>query len=207
MRSRPGSSRSAAAADEVKLRSVGKRGQFGIAVDASRLVDVADAERQTEIRRRLDFDARMRAKAGHRSGHGVEGRKNAANAGIVFQRVEAGIERDGCVLEVVAELHAFGIERAERAGLVEAAQAHGAAFIADKPAVRKIVARRGKAAGVAAAKAGKNAVGIGTLAGIQIAAEAEPARGPVSHRGGLGVGGSPAKAERRDEREAEAESD
>src|SRR5206468_9331734 len=102
-------------------------------------------------------------------------------------------------LEVVAELHAFRIERAERASLVDAAhaQAHAAAFIADKPAVRKIVARRGKAAGVTAAKARKVAIIVRSLAGIQAAAEAEPARGPICHWSGLGVGRSPAQAERR----------
>src|SRR6266481_2230007 len=106
----------------------------------------------------------MRTIAGHRAGHGVEGRKSATDAGIVFQRVDAGIERDGRVLELVAKLHAFGIARAERASLVDAAQAHATAFIADKPAVRKIGARRGKAPAVSATKAPKIAIGVRTLA-------------------------------------------
>jgi hypothetical protein len=43
--------------------------------------------------------------AGHRRGRGVEG-KRAADAAVVFQGVETGIDRDGRVLEVVAELTA-----------------------------------------------------------------------------------------------------
>ena len=154
---------SAAAADEIKLRGVGQRGRFGVGVDAPRLLGVAEAERQAEIRRRLECDARMRAIAGHCGGRGVEGRKSAANAGIVFQRVEPAIDRHGSVLEVVAELHAFAIERAERSSLADAvrAQAHAAAaFVADKPAVRKIVARRGKAVGGTAVKARNVAVRV-----------------------------------------------
>src|ERR1700730_2829752 len=157
------------------------------------------------MRRWLEFDARMRAIAWQCAGHGVEGRKRAADAGVVFQRVETGIDREGCVLEVVAELHALVIKRVEiakRSIPVDAvhAQTHAAAFAADKPAVRKIVAHRGKAAasGVTAVKARKVAVRVRTLADGWIAREADgPARDPISHSGGLGGGGSAAWIERR----------
>ena len=59
------------------------------------------------IRRRLEFDTGIRAADGQRAGFGVERRERAADAGIVFQRVETGIEGDGqpaAVLEAVAEL-------------------------------------------------------------------------------------------------------
>ena len=113
---------------------------------------------------------------------------------------------DGRILEVVAELHAFGLERAERTRLVDAAQAHAAkthatqaaAFIADKKAVAEIVACRGKAAGRNAVKARKTAIDVHALAGIQIAAEAEPARGPVVDRSRLRMSCRPAEAKRRD---------
>src|SRR5258708_30012345 len=112
----------------------------------------------------------MRAIAGQSAGRGVEGRKRAADAGIIFQGVETGIDRDGQpargILEVVAELHALVRKRAaERAILLEAvrAQTQAAAFAADKPAVRKIVALRGKAeaSGVPAVKARKVAISVG----------------------------------------------
>src|SRR5262245_48648527 len=100
----------------------------------------------------------MRAIAGLCAGHVVEGGKRASDAGIIFQGIETGIDGDG-VLELVAELRALVLKRAdiaERSKLVDAihAQPHGAAFAADKPAARKIVARIGKAAasGVAAVK-------------------------------------------------------
>src|ERR1700724_4900667 len=102
----------------------------------------------------------MRAIAWPGAGHGVEGRKRVTDAGVIFQGVETGIDREGCVLEVVAELHALVIKRAEiaeRSIPVDAAhaQTHAAAFAADKPAVRKIVAHRGKAgSGVTAAETG-----------------------------------------------------
>src|SRR5258705_12921831 len=91
---------------------------------------------------------------------------------------------------------------AERSILVDAvhAQTHAAAFAADKPAVRKIVAHIGKAAalGVTAVKARKVAVSVRALTVGQIATEAGgPAGDPICHRGGLGVGGSPAQTERR----------
>src|SRR5258708_20947232 len=106
----------------------------------------------------------MRAIAGQRAGRGVEGAERATDAGIEFKGVETGIDRDGRprVLEAVAELHAFGSERAEIAKsriLSDAAQADAAAFAADKPAVRKIVAQIGRAtAGIAVVKARKVAV-------------------------------------------------
>src|ERR1700730_8938409 len=158
------------------------------------------------MRRRLEFDARMRAVAGQCAGHGVEGGKRATDAGTVFQGVEAGIDRErqpARVFEVVAELHALVIKRAaERSTLVDAvhAQTHAAAFAPDKPAVRKIVAHSGKAAasGVTAVKARKVAVRVRPLADGRIAPEADgPARDPISHSGGLGVGRSPARTERR----------
>src|ERR1700730_7533155 len=92
----------------------------------------------------------MRAIAGHCAGDGVEAGKRTTDASIVFQAVETGIDRDGRAIEVVAELHAVAGERGDIAPastLTKAvhAQPHSAAFAADKPAVRKIVAR-GKAA-------------------------------------------------------------
>src|SRR6202171_2283889 len=113
----------------------------------------------------------MRAIARQCAGHGVEGGKRASDAGAIFQGVETGIDREGCVLEVVAELHALVIQRAkiaERSIPVDAvhAQTHAAAFVADKPAVRKIVAHRGKdaASGVTAVKARKVTVSVRALA-------------------------------------------
>ena len=55
---------------------------------------VADPERQAEIRRRLEFDAGMGAISGQGAGAGVERRERAADAGVVFQRVEAGKKSD-----------------------------------------------------------------------------------------------------------------
>src|ERR1700730_13557698 len=141
-------------------------------------------------------------------GRGVEGSKRVTDAGIVFQGIETGIDREGRparVLEVVAELHALVSERsdiAERSILIGAAhtQTHAAAFAADKPAVRKIVAHIGKAAasGVTAVKARKVAVSVRALVAGQIAAEADgPAWEQICHRGGLGMGWSPAQTERR----------
>src|SRR5258708_32214867 len=96
----------------------------------------------------------MPAIASQCAGRGVEGSKRVTDAGIVFQGVETGIDRErrpARVLEVVAELHALGIKRAdiaERSVLVDAvhAQTHGAASAADEPAVRQIVAPFGTAA-------------------------------------------------------------
>src|SRR6266851_110894 len=150
----------------------------------------------------------MRAIAGQCAGRSVEGGKRATDAGIIFQGVETGIDREGQparVLEVVAELHALVIKRAdiaERSILVDAvhAQTHAAAFAADKPAVRKTVAHIGKAAasGVTAVKARKVAVSVRVLAGGQIATEADgPAWDPICHGSGLGMGRSPAETERR----------
>src|SRR5450631_458532 len=147
----------------------------------------------------------MRAIARQCAGHGVEGGKRVTDAGVIFQGVEPGIDREGCVLEVVAELHALVIKRAEiteRSIQVDAvhAQTHAAAFAADKPAVRKIVAHIGKAAasGVTALKARKVAVSVRVLADGQIATEADrPAWNPIVHSGGLGMGRSPAQTERR----------
>src|SRR6266849_8882018 len=139
----------------------------------------------------------MRAIAGQCAGRGVEGGKRATDAGIIFQGVETGIDREGRVLEGVAELHAFVIKRAniaERCILVDAvhAQTHAA--------YRKIVAHIGKAAasGVTAVKARKVAVSVRALADGYIATEADgPAWDPICHRGGLGMGRSPAQTERR----------
>src|SRR3981189_2957467 len=139
----------------------------------------------------------MRAIAGQCAGRGVEGGKRATDAGIIFQGVETGIDREGRVLEGVAELHAFVIKRAniaERSILVDAvhAQTHAA--------YRKIVVHIGKAAaaGVTAVKARKVAVSVRALAGGQIATEADgPAWDPIGHGGGLRIGRSPAQTERR----------
>src|SRR5665811_310936 len=91
---------------------------------------------------------------------------------------------------------------AERAILLDAvhAQTHAAAFAADKPAVRKMIAQIGKAAasGVTAVEARKVAVSVRALVDGWIAAEADgPAWDPICHRGGLGMGRSPAQTERR----------
>src|SRR5258708_36962254 len=125
----------------------------------------------------------MRAIARQRAGHGVEGGKGTTDAEIIFQGVETGIDREGWparVLEVVAELHALVIKRAdiaERSVLVDAvhAQTHAAAFAADKPAVRKIVAHIGKvaASGATAVKARQCAVSVRALADGWIATEAD----------------------------------
>src|ERR1700732_1217091 len=117
----------------------------------------------------------MRAIAGQCAGRGVEVGKRATDAGIVFQGVEAGIDRDGRAREVITELHAFVGERwccAECSGLAEAvhAQTQSAAFAADEPAVRKIVAR-GKGAASATVKDRTSAVRVQALVGVQAAAE------------------------------------
>src|SRR5271169_889 len=64
-------------------------------IDVARLLDVAEPDRQADIRRRLEFDARMRAIAWQCAGHAVEGGKAATDAGFVIQGVETGIDRDG----------------------------------------------------------------------------------------------------------------
>src|SRR5882757_7420783 len=117
----------------------------------------------------------MRAIARQCAGRGVEVGKRAPDSGIVFQGVEAGIDRDGRALEVVTELHAFVGERwcfAECSGLAEAvhAQTQSAAFAADKPAVREMVAR-GKTAASATVKARKSTVRVRALVGGRTAAE------------------------------------
>src|SRR6266566_3668202 len=74
-----------AATVDGKRRSAGQRERIDVAVDASRLLGVAEPERQADIRRWLEFDAGMRAIAWQCTGRGVEGRKRAADAGIIFQ--------------------------------------------------------------------------------------------------------------------------
>src|SRR4051794_38306852 len=144
---------SALAATERRCAGQAKRIEFA----SRRRLRVADPERQAEIRRRLKFDAGMRAISAQRAGGGVEGRKRAADAGVVFQRVETGIDRErqpAQALKIVAGLHAFIMKRgAERARLVDATEAEtrAAGSAADEPAVRKINARRGKAGAGAAA--------------------------------------------------------
>src|SRR5229473_565826 len=116
------------------------------------------------------------------------------------QRERIDVAIDAPRLLGVAEPHALVIKRADiakRSILVDAvhAQTHAAAFAANKPAVRKIVTHRGKAAtsGVTAVKARKVAVSVRALADGQIATEADgPVWGPICHRGGLGMGRSPA---------------
>src|SRR5947209_2008735 len=157
-------------------RSAGQAERIEFAVEARRL-GVADPERQADIRRRLKFDAGMRVISGQRAGCGVEGGKRAADAGIVLQRVETGIDGDGQpaeALKIVAGLHAFIMKRAaERARLVDAVhpEPNAAGSAADKPAVRKIHAHRGKAAsGLAAVEA---AVNVRALPDGQIAMKAD----------------------------------
>src|SRR4051794_15887346 len=180
---------------ERALAADGKRSSAN-AVDASRLLGDADPERQAEIRRWAEFDACLRAIAGQRAGRGVKGSKRATGAGIVFQCVETGINRDRRVLEVVAELCAFGRKRAEvaeRSKPAKAVHAHAAACAAEKPAVRKIVARLGNTAAVKARK-----VAVSDRALVDGATEAgRPIRDPIWHRAGLGMRRSPAQTERR----------
>lgn len=192
-----------AAAAHRERRGAGQR--IDLAVDPPRLLDDADPERQAEIGRRLEFDAGIRAADGQRAGLGVERRECvAADARIVFQRVETGKEGDGrpaAVLQAVAELHAFAIERPETAegALAETAEAHGVALAADKKAVRKIVARIGRTVSdVAEVKARKVPVRVRALVRRRISPESHrPARNPITHRPGLGVGRLPAQTEHR----------
>src|ERR1043166_2005969 len=95
-----------------------------VAVGTNRRLRVADAERQAEIWRGLKFDAGMRA-IELRARAGIERSKRTADAASGFQRVEAGIDRKRQAgLELVAELHAVGLNRvAERIGLVDAGEA------------------------------------------------------------------------------------
>src|SRR5258705_3915723 len=117
----------------------------------------------------------MHAVAGRGAGHGVEAGQGSS---IEFQGVETGIDRDGRVLEVVAELRAFVGERgdiAPRSSLAEAvnAQTQSAPLAADKPSVLEIVAR-GKvaASGGAAAEGQKVAVRVRALVRSRVAAKA-----------------------------------
>ena len=54
----------------------------------------------------------MRTVAGRRTGDRVEAGKGTADAGIIFQAVETGIDRNRCATEVVAELYALVGQRA-----------------------------------------------------------------------------------------------
>src|SRR4051794_38471112 len=174
---RPGHGMRVSALAATERRCAGQAKQIEFA--SRRRLRVAGPERQAEIRRRLKFDAGMRAISRQCAGRGVEGRKRAADAGVVFQGVETGIDgkrQPAQALKIVAGLHAFIMKRAaERAGLVDAADAEtrAAGSAADKPAVRKINARRGKAAGVAAVEACKAAVNVRALADGQVALEAD----------------------------------
>src|SRR5215475_3763319 len=160
----------------------GQQGRFDVAVDEPlRLVlRHADAERQAEIVGRPVLDTRIGRKGAGRRSRSVECRKRAtaagARTGIVFQRVETGIDGEGRVLQGVAELHAvggYGAEIAERRGAVESAQGIVAARGAQKPAGRKI--GTGDAACV---------IGIE----IGIAETEEPVRIHIGYRHGLGTG-------------------
>jgi hypothetical protein len=195
---------SRATAEGKATNSAGKQ----MSLSQPRLLGEADPDRQAEIRRRPEFDTGMRAIACQcAGGRVVEGSKRATIADIIFQGVETGIERDGQAatartLKVVAELHALVTKRADIAepvGLADAghAQTQAAAFAADKPAVREIVARAA-ASGVTAAKARKVAVAVPAQAEAWIATEADgPAWDPIGHGSGLGMGRSPAQTERR----------
>src|SRR5215475_7771230 len=158
----------------------GQQGRFDVAVDEPlRLVlRHADAERQAEIVGRPVLDTRIGRKGAGRRSRSVECRKRAtaagARTGIVFQRVEAGIDRERRVLQGVAELHAvggYGAEIAERPGAVESAQGIIAARGAQEPAGRKI-------------GTGACVIGIET----RIAKTQEPVRVHIGYRHGLGVG-------------------
>ena len=192
-----------AAAAHRERRGAGQR--IDLAVDSARLLDDADAERQAEIGRRLEFDAGIRATDRQRAGLGVERRERvAADAGIVFERVETGKEchgRPAPILQAVAELHAFAIDRAETAErtLAEAAEAHVVALATDKKAVRKIVARIGGAiSDIPEVEARKVAVCVRALVRRRVSPEAHrPAWDPITHRPGLGAGRLPTQTEHR----------
>src|SRR5216684_9072003 len=91
----PFEKRALAATVDGKRRSAGQRERIDVAIDAPRLLGVAEPERQADIRRRLVFDARMRAIAWQCAGRSVKGGKRAPDAGIIFQGVETGIDREG----------------------------------------------------------------------------------------------------------------
>src|SRR5258708_2875909 len=119
-------------AADAKRRSAGQHDRTVVGA----LLGETRPERQAEIRCRPEFYPGARGIAGRRVRRGIERRERiAAEAGIVFCRVEPGKDRDGRVLEIVADLYAIVRERrAERRRLVQAAEAEdqGAAFVAEE---------------------------------------------------------------------------
>src|SRR5262249_7254485 len=132
---------------------------------------------------------RIAAETGGLTGVGVEGSERAARAeaGIIFQRVEAAEHLERRVLEVVAELHTVGGEVAERAGSSEAGCAEGlAAPAVDEKAVRELVMKA--AVAIPSVKAWKIAVGVGLRVGQTSAKSDRQTGSPIAERAGLGVG-------------------
>src|ERR1700730_1417857 len=84
--------RASVATADGKRRSARQQGRIDIAVDAPRLLGVAEPQCQADIGRRLEFDACMRAIDWQRAGRGVEGGKRATDTGSIFQGVEPGID-------------------------------------------------------------------------------------------------------------------
>jgi hypothetical protein len=199
----------AAEAGDLVLRSSGQASRDRRYV-APLLPGVAESERQADIRRRLEFDAAMRAVAGYGVGRVVGGNEGVTEAGVVFHGVETAIDpkrrRARLILEIVAELHALvRADIAERATPAEAVDAEthpgtdNAACTADEPALLQIGAR-GKAVASAAVEVEvrKVAVSVQALDAVQIPAEAErPARDPVAQGRDLGMRRRPAQAERQ----------
>src|SRR5204863_6228135 len=115
--------------------------------------------------------------------------------GVIFQRVEPAIHREGRVLEIVAEPHSLGLQRteaAERGHLAHPAKAEAqfAALSADEPAGRSTFL---------AVETRKVAIGARALA--QIAAEPEgPVRLRIRHGCNLGMRIRGAQTKRRDDK-------
>src|ERR1700741_3157348 len=179
----------ASAVGEGQRGRAGRQVRVDIAVDeAGPLLCEAGPEREAEIRGRAKFDAHMGAIAGDRAGRGIieGGTQSRTEAGIILQATEPAVDCDGRVLEVVAELRTFVTEIAERGTRGDAARSKShAAFSADKPTVRKIVARSGEgSASVTELKAREVAISVCVLAGRRAAETHRPAWGPISQRGG-----------------------
>src|SRR5579872_4927077 len=125
-------------------------------------------------------------------GVGVQSGKGTAERIAVFQCAEAGIDGDRHVeiLEIVADLRAFIGETGHAAPrcAAETVQRRAAAFAADKPAVRQVVARGEAAAcgdrvAIKRHQARQAGVAVRALARAETTAEATwPGRGPIWHR-------------------------
>src|SRR5260370_22283911 len=71
-----------------KRRRAGQQERIDVAVDAPRLLGVAEPEWQADIRLRLVFDSRMRAIAGQRAGPRIDGGEKSTRAAGVFHSVD-----------------------------------------------------------------------------------------------------------------------